>query len=94
MAPEQMMGQPLTESTDLWALAVVLWEVAAEQKPWSWFSDFATLKSAVVHGHRLPLPGPASGYPKGYVEVMYAGMQWSPMARGTAHSMLQRLHDD
>ena len=35
MSPEQLRGEDLTAAADVWALGVVLWELAAEAKPWA-----------------------------------------------------------
>ncbi|EKX50879.1 hypothetical protein GUITHDRAFT_134974 [Guillardia theta CCMP2712] len=34
MAPEQLLGEDLTEAVDVWAYATVLWEMMNERKPW------------------------------------------------------------
>lgn len=51
MSPEQMSGEPLTEAVDVWAMAVMLWEVLMDTKPWEGrYSDFNMLKHAILCG--------------------------------------------
>mmetsp|Transcript_11650 Transcript_11650/g.40227 ORF Transcript_11650/g.40227 Transcript_11650/m.40227 type:complete len:131 (+) Transcript_11650:1094-1486(+) len=77
MAPEQLQGQELTESVDNWALAVVLWEIMMDKKPWEGrFSDFKYLKAAVLNGEKLHLPVDPRPYPPCYVNMIKLGMQY------------------
>lgn len=35
MPPEQMQGDTLTLKSDVWAMGVVLWELATRKQPWA-----------------------------------------------------------
>ena len=75
MPPEQMQGAELTEAVDVWALAMLLWEMMVEAKPWEGvYTDFAQLKEAVCRGERVEVPpSAAAAFPAGYVAVIKAG---------------------
>eukprot|EP00960_Hanusia_phi_P071984 767681-Hanusia_phi.AAC.1 len=49
MAPEQLLGEDLTEAVDVWAYATVLWEMMNERKPWEGplHADMEGLKEVV-----------------------------------------------
>mmetsp|Transcript_38647 Transcript_38647/g.90123 ORF Transcript_38647/g.90123 Transcript_38647/m.90123 type:complete len:480 (+) Transcript_38647:206-1645(+) len=76
MAPEQMTGEPLTEAVDVWALAVMLWEVMMDTKPWEGrYSDFAKLKHAILKGEKLHMPASCHPFPTNYANAIKLGMQ-------------------
>ena len=52
MAPEQMQGRPATASTDLWALAVIAYEMVAGRLPW----DGTTPRDVFLAVLSTPLP--------------------------------------
>jgi serine/threonine protein kinase len=57
MAPEQVRGEPWTPATDLWALGVVLWELAAGARLFLRDQPWLTM-AAVVEHVPAPLPDP------------------------------------
>jgi serine/threonine protein kinase len=63
MSPEQLAGHPLTRSSDVWQMAVLLWEVLGQRHPWAEIldpNDLAAMQEAVLrHGARLPRLSPA-----------------------------------
>eukprot|EP00960_Hanusia_phi_P030986 749003-Hanusia_phi.AAC.2 len=94
MAPEQLQGQELTEAVDNWALAVVLWEIMMDKKPWEGrFSDFKYLKAAVVNGEKLHLPADPRPYPPCYLNVIKLGMQYKASDRPSSSFMEGELHN-
>ncbi len=56
MAPEQLRGQPADARSDIWALGVVLYEMAASQRPFQGQTGFE-LSSAILSQAPEPLPG-------------------------------------
>ena len=82
MAPEQMMGAELTEAVDTWALAVMLWEIMMDQKPFDGrFPDFNSLKNAIIRGEQLHIPTNIAPYPSCYANIIELGMQYKPNDR-------------
>jgi serine/threonine protein kinase len=55
MAPEQLKGQPADARSDIWALGVVLYELAAGQRPFQGQTGFQ-LSSAILSQALPPLP--------------------------------------
>ncbi len=61
---------------DVWALAVMLWEVMMDTKPWEGrYTDFNKLKFAILHGEKLQLPLSCQPFPPCYVNAHKLGMQ-------------------
>ena len=55
MAPEQLRAQPADARSDVWALGVVLYEMAAGARPFEGHTGFE-LSSAILHQTPSPLP--------------------------------------
>ena len=63
MAPEQLRGQPADARSDVWALGVVLYEMAAGQRPFQGQTGFELI-SAILSQAPPPLrPGPGGALP-------------------------------
>jgi serine/threonine protein kinase len=60
MAPEQLRGEPGDERSDLYSLAIVLYEVLAGTAPFSGTSDYE-LMQAQIHGRPAPLASVVPG---------------------------------
>ena len=80
MSPEQMRGEALTAASDVWALALLLWELAAEAKPWAdgggggpGVAEMLLRVAAAGAEVRLPEEW---GYPAGYAEAVRAGTRF------------------
>ena len=55
MAPEQLLGRPADARSDIWALAVVLYELLSGQRPFQGKAGFE-LSSAILNQPLRPLP--------------------------------------
>jgi tetratricopeptide (TPR) repeat protein len=58
MAPELLRAEPANERSDVWALGVLLYEMAAGTRPFRGATGFE-LSGAILHEAPSPLPGPA-----------------------------------
>ena len=65
-APEVLLGEKTTTATDMYAFAVILWELLQWREPWLGKSIIAVARM-VVAGHRPPVPS----------ELEHAGAQGS-----------------
>ena len=55
MAPEQLRAQPADARSDVWALGIILYEMAAGARPFAGHTGFE-LSSAIIHETPPPLP--------------------------------------
>jgi predicted Ser/Thr protein kinase len=79
MSPEQMLGQPLDERSDIFSLGVVLFEAAAGRKPVD-SKDLLDVLSAIVKG--LPrLDVVSSGVPENLADVIATCLAFEPERR-------------
>ena len=79
---EQLAGKELSSRTDVWAFAMVLWEIMMEQLPWNGaFTDMGQLKEAIVRGDRPPMHRHVTElFPAPYCAMITAGMQFEVTA--------------
>ena len=91
MAPEQLRGEPADARADIWALGVLLYEMASGHRPFSGRSGFE-LSSAIL---RDPLPPLPDYVPAGLVAVVRKCTLKDPAARyqsaGEVQSALETL---
>jgi eukaryotic-like serine/threonine-protein kinase len=67
MAPEQLRGQPADARTDVWALGVVLYEMASGARPFQGQTGFE-LSSAILSQPPPPLPPHVPGWLRTVIE--------------------------
>jgi len=81
MAPEQLRGQPADARSDVWALGVVLYEMAAGQRPFQGQTGFE-LSSAILSQAPPPLPpGPEGALPAELGAVVERCLEKEPAQR-------------
>ncbi len=91
MPPEQVLGKPVDQRADLWALGVVLWEMLTGRRGFAGDNE-----GAVVHAVLNRVPEPASsirpGLPPGLDAVLERALAKDPEARyATAAELLADL---
>jgi serine/threonine protein kinase len=80
MAPEQIMGKPVTPRTDIYLMGLVLYELTAGQVPFNANSDF---EISTAHVQKIPEP-PTIHYPhipKQVVDAIMRALQKDPADR-------------
>ena len=76
LAPEQAAGEPATEASDRYSLAVVAYELLSGQRPFT-SDNFA----AQARAHLEDTPPPAPGLPRGAQEALHRGLAKRPQDR-------------
>lgn len=87
MAPEQWLGQPLTDRTDLWAFAIVLLGLFGAPHP---FGADGTASLGPDDAPRLPEPGVL---PARVAELLVASLSRDPARRPSAETWRAALDD-
>ena len=77
MSPEQLRGQPADARSDVWALGIVLYEMASNSLPFRGKTEFEIVSAAL---HQPPVPPPSS-IPAGLRAVMDGCLQKQPEHR-------------
>ena len=86
MAPELLRGQPATPASDVWAVGVTLYEMAARHLPFEAPTGPA-LSDAILNDWPEALP---SEVPQGYASVIHRCLQKDPAHRFTSGADLQQ----
>ena len=92
MAPEIIAGRKYGYSADVWSFAIVLWELASQEEPWTDIQSSSVfslaLLEAIEDGRRPPI---SADWPQGYVDLMMQGWQYDPAARPPFETILDTL---
>jgi eukaryotic-like serine/threonine-protein kinase len=80
MAPEQIRGQPVDARTDLFALGIVLYELATGTRPFQG-ATFADVTSAILRDTPPPLTRVRAGLPGGLDRIVSRCLEKDPAAR-------------
>lgn len=98
LAPEAFSGLPVDDgaapkAADVYALAVVLWELATLRSPWPGKQPLQLLRLVVKEGRRPPWGSVAQGgvLPNGYVALVEACWQKDARSRPTAAQVAAAL---
>ena len=60
MAPEVLLGRKPTLASDMFSLAMLLYEIVSGQPPYAHLENEPAVTHAVTQGERLELPAPAT----------------------------------
>jgi serine/threonine protein kinase len=91
MAPEMLAGQAYDASADVYSYAIVLWEVAAQARPWDEVNDTFlrdALLALIDGGQR---PAVEVDWPADYVRVMRRCWAREPQQRPSFKAVLELL---
>jgi len=91
MSPEQVLREDLDHRTDLWSVAVCMYELLTGRRPFRGDDPQAVL-SAILHEKPEPIPGQRPDVPPELDRLLRRALSKSPTARyQEAHEMLRDL---
>lgn len=91
MSPEQLQGEAAQPAWDLWAIAVVAYEMLTGERPFLG-ETFAQLQNAILGGHFVPLPAKLEQAPARWQEFFARAFATDPQRRPqTAHEFFSEL---
>ncbi|PXF45308.1 putative serine/threonine-protein kinase [Gracilariopsis chorda] len=97
LAPESFHGLPIDDpdapkAADVYALAIVLWELATLQKPWPHLQPLQLIHLVAKQRQRPQWTPSSSTLPPGYVHLVEQCWHHDPACRPTAGEVASRLH--
>jgi len=81
LSPEQVQGRPATHRSDLWSLALVLYEALAGRKPWQGYHSLGELLLAIQKEEIRPIRDVAPWVEGGVAEAIQGGLRRDPAQR-------------
>jgi serine/threonine protein kinase len=91
MSPEQLQGKPVSHQWDLWALAVMIYEMLAGAHPFGDRPSVAALQAAILAGDVTPLTAHVPQAPVAWQAVFSESLNADPSQRpGSAADFLAR----
>jgi serine/threonine protein kinase len=77
-APEVLIGEKCSKSSDVYSLGVILWEIETEIKPWGGLAQFQIIGAVVYENKRLEVKGGI--FPTGLIASCFGERQTRPKA--------------
>jgi serine/threonine protein kinase len=81
LSPEQVQGKPATMRSDLWSMALVLYEALSGRKPWQGHHSLGELLLAIQHEEIRPIREVAPWVEGGLAEAIHGGLRRDPAQR-------------
>ena len=81
LSPEQVQGKPATMRSDLWSMALVLYEALAGRKPWQGHYSLGELLLAIQNEEIRPIREVAPWVEGGLAEAIHGGLRRDPSRR-------------
>lgn len=91
-APELLRGRTATEKSDVYSLAVCLWQLMTREKPYGYEEHQVVIFAVVAYNLRPSVPETISGEcEQAYCQLFRQAWNADPLQRPTAAETLQRL---
>lgn len=89
LAPEQFQFKPIDRRSDVFSLAIVLWELTVGRRPYDSDNDYAILKA--ICEEEAPRPSlHCDGYPAELEEIVLKGLRRDPAQRWQSCDEMRR----